>query len=196
MNVESKAGETKEILLVGVYDDEAKAQRIIEQFMAREFAMDMISVLGRVHASGDDVLGIYHRSTGRRIEAWAKQGALWGAIWGLLAGAAGMFILPGVGPVLAAGPIAEAIVGALGGAAVGGAAMSGAAAATHLTTAMHRLGIPEQKLDHLHRAIEDGRCLLVLRMARDSAPKWAILLQQSGPTEIMEMSYTSIKDFV
>ena len=76
MDVETGQGGTKEILLVAIYDNEAKAQRVVEQMIEHEFPMDMISMLGRVHASGDDVLGIYHRSTGERIEAWAKQGAL------------------------------------------------------------------------------------------------------------------------
>lgn len=188
--------ETKEAILIGVYDDEAKAQRALEQFMAKGFAMDRMSVLGRVHAVGDDVLGIYHRKAGERIEAWAKQGALWGAIWGLFAGAAGMFIFPGVGPVLAAGPIVEAIVGALGGSAVGGAAMTGAAAATHLATAMHRIGIPEEMLDHLHRAIEEGRYLLLLRGATDQVQEWKGILGWSGAGETVELPYTGIKDFV
>jgi hypothetical protein len=196
MDADAGQGGTKEVLLVAVYDDEAKAQRAVERMIAHDFPMDMISVLGRVHAAGDDVLGIYHRSPGERIEAWAKQGALWGAIWGALAGAAGMFILPGVGAVLAAGPVAEAIVGALGGAAVAGAAMSGAAAASQLASALHRIGIPEAELDQLHRAIEDGRYLLVVRTARSEAQPWKNLLQWSGLVELKELPYTGIKDLV
>ena len=193
---ESKPIETKEHLLIAVFDEEKKARHIVEQLMDRGFSMDMISILGRVHAAGDDVLGIYYKYGGDRIEAWAKQGALWGAIWGFLAGAAGMFILPGVGAVLAAGPIAEAIIGALGGAAVGGAAMSGAAAATHLATAMHGIGIPAEKLDHLHSQVEEGHYLVVLRMAADQVLEWENILLMSGPKELMEFPYYGFKDLI
>ncbi len=196
MTCADTAGETKETILIGVYDDETRARRAVEQLMNKGFAMDMLSVLGRVHAAGDDVLGIYHTGMGERIEAWAKQGALWGALWGLLAGAAGMFVLPGIGPILAAGPIVEAIVGVLGGAAVGGAAMTGAAAVTHLATAMHRMGIPEEKLDYLHRAIEEGHYLLLLRGATGQVREWRGVLGWNGASEIMELPYIGVKDLV
>src|SRR5512135_505672 len=112
---------TGQVILVAVYGDEAKAQHAIEQLRDKGVALDMLSVLGRVHASGDDVLGIYYTGTGDRVQAWAKQGALWGALWGLLAGASAMFVMPVVGPVFAAGPIVEAVIAALGGGVVGAA---------------------------------------------------------------------------
>lgn len=189
-------GNTKEAILISVYSNEAKAQRALEKLMDKGFPMDMISVLGRVHASGDDVLGIYHRTEGSRVEAWATQGALWGALWGLFVGATGMFIFPGLGPVLAAGPIVEAIIGALGGAAVGGAVMTGAAELTHLATAMHRIGIPEEKLEHLHRAIEDGRYLLLLRGSRSELQEWRGILGWTDAEETLELPYTGIQDLV
>ncbi len=187
---------TKERILVAVYHDEAKAQRAIERLIDRGFPMDMMSVLGRVHASGDDVLGIYHLTAGERVRAWAKQGAIWGGIWGLLAGAAGMFILPGIGAVLAAGPIVETLVGAIGGAAVGSAAMTGAAAATRLATAMHRIGIPEQQLVGLHREIENGKYLVLLRTASGETQEWKAILAWDAEGELMELPYTGIKDLV
>jgi hypothetical protein len=197
-------GETKESLLVAVYDDETRAQRAVERLSEEGFAMDMLSVLGRAHPSGDDVLGIYYTSMGARMEAWAKQGVLWGALWGLLTGAAAMFVLPGLGPVLAAGPIVEAVISVLGGgvvgaavgSAVGGAAMTGAAAATHLATVMHRMGVPQDQLDHLHQAIEEGHYVLLLREASAQVQPWQAILDWSGAREILELPYTGIKDAI
>lgn len=191
---QSDTGNTQEAILISVYSNEAKAQRALERLIDKGFPMDMISVLGRVHASGDDVLGIYHRNAGDRAEAWAKQGALWGALWGLLAGATGMFIFPGLGPVIAAGPIVEAIVGALGGAAVGGAVMTGAAELTHLASAMHRMGIPEEMLARLHHAIEEGRYLLLLRGSRSELQEWRGVLAWSDADETLELPYTGFQD--
>jgi uncharacterized membrane protein len=196
----SVAGETKESLLVAVFDDEAKAQRAVEKLNEKGFAMDMLSVLGRAHPSGDDVLGIYYTSMGAQMEAWAKQGALWGALWGMLTGAAAMFVLPGVGPVLAAGPIVQAMISVLGGgvvgAAAGGAAMTGAAAATHLATIMHRMGIPHEELERLHRAIEEGHYVLLLREASTQLQPWKTVLEWSGAREVLELPYTGIKDAI
>jgi uncharacterized membrane protein len=197
MSQQAEKNPTSEVLLVAVYDDEARAQRTIEQLRDKGVALDMLSVLGRVHASGDDVLGIYYTGMGSRVEAWAKQGALWGALWGVLAGAAALFVMPAVGPVFAAGPIVEAIVAALGGSvagaavggAVGGAGMAGAAALTHLASVMHRIGIPQDQLDHLHQAIVDGHYVLLLREAADQVQPWLDVLRQSEAAEVQEFPY-------
>jgi hypothetical protein len=197
MSQQAEKTPTSEVLLVAVYDDEAKAQRTIEQLRDKGVALDMLSILGRVHASGDDVLGIYYTGMGSRVEAWAKQGALWGALWGILAGAAALFVMPAVGPVFAAGPIVEAIVAALGGSvagaavggAVGGAGMAGAAALTHLASVMHRMGIPQDQLDHLHQAIVDGHYVLLLREAADQVQPWLDVLRQSEAAEVQEFPY-------
>lgn len=197
-------GDTKETLLVAVYDDETKAQRAIEKLSEKGVAMDMLSVLGRAHPSGDDVLGIYYTSMGDRMQAWAKQGALWGALWGMLTGAAAMFVVPGVGPLLAAGPIVDAMISVLGGgvvgaavgSAVGGTAMTGAAAATHLATVMHRMGVPHEELDHLHSAIEAGHYVLLLREGSAQLEPWKAVLDWSGAREILELPYTGIKDAI
>ncbi|MDD5330833.1 MAG: hypothetical protein PHX38_12595 [Sulfuricella sp.] len=176
----TQANPGHQAFLVGVYGNEAEAKRVVEQLIGRDYPMDQLSVLGRVHASGDDALGIYHAGAGERMKVWAKQGALWGALGGLLAGAAGMFVLPPIGAVLAAGPIAEAIVAVLEGAAVGGAAMTGAAAVTHLATALRRIGIPEEKLDHLHQAIMEGHYVVVLHGKPDRIEQWKPLLGRSA----------------
>ncbi len=191
-----------EVILVAVYDDEAKAQQAIERLRDKGAAMDMLSVLGRVHPSGDDVLGIYYTGMGSRVEAWAKQGALWGAAWGLLVGAAAMFVMPVVGPIFAAGPIVETIVASLGGGlagaaaggAVGSAGMAGAAALTQLASAMHRAGIPQEQLDHLHQVIVEGHFVLLLREATNLASPWLDVLHQSEAREVMELPYKSFAE--
>jgi Heat induced stress protein YflT domain len=198
-NADDVAGQ---IILVAVYADEAKAQHAIEQLRDKGVALDMVSILGRVHPSGDDVLGIYYTGLGTRAEAWAKQGALWGALWGMLAGAAAMFVMPVVGPIFAAGPIVEAIVttlgggiaGAAAGGAIGSAGMAGAAALTHLASVMHRMGIPQDKLDHLHQAIVDGHFVLLLREAADQVQPWLNVIRQSEAREVMELPYKSLAE--
>lgn len=185
-----------QVILVATYDNETKAQRAIEQLCDKGVALDMLSVLGQVHASGDDVLGIYYSGVGSQVKAWAKQGALWGGVWGLLAGAAAMFVLPVVGPIFAAGPVVEAIVVSLGGgiagAATGGAALAGAASVSHLATVMHSMGIPQEKLDHLHQSIVDGHFLLLLREEKDEISPWREVLLQSGASEVVELPYKSL----
>ena len=61
------------------------------------------------------------------MKYWGKLGAFWGGLLGLLLGAA-FLVIPGIGPVVAAGSVVAWIVGALEGAlVVGGLTALGAA---------------------------------------------------------------------
>ncbi|HKJ07704.1 MAG TPA: hypothetical protein VKA76_01320, partial [Gammaproteobacteria bacterium] len=65
--------------------------------------------------------------------------------------------------VFAVGPVVEAIATVAASAAVGGGAMAGAAAVSQLAVALHRMGIPEERLHSYHRAIEKGHYVVLLR---------------------------------
>ncbi len=171
------------------YRDQDTAQRAVERLIEREFPMDSLSVLGRAAASGDDPLGVYYAGVGERVKAWGAHGALWGGLWGLLAGAAGTFVVPGVGAVLAAGPVVEAIAAGLAGATLTGGAMAGAAALSQVAVALHRMGVPPERLAALHAAIEQGRYLVLLRLHAGQAERWRRELAWSGADEVEDFPY-------
>ena len=139
------------------------AQAMIEELIEHDFPMDQVSILHRAGGQGDDFLGIAYTNEKERFRAWGVQGARWGSLGGLLAGAAGLLLLPGIGSVLIAGPLIDAIAGA----AVGAGLMSAGAAATHLTIGLRRLGIPEGKLTTLHQAVMDGETVVLLHCGKD-----------------------------
>ena len=79
------------------------------------------------------------------MKYWGSLGAFWGGLWGLLVGAA-FFWVPGVGPLLVAGPVAAWIIGDLeGGVVVGGLSVLGAA--------LYSAGIPKAQ----HPEVRDRR---------------------------------------
>ena len=80
--------------------------------------MHKLSIIGADYHSEEDVVGYYN--TGDRMRSWDKHGAFWGGIWGVLLGSA-FFVIPGIGPLVAAGPLVVAIVSALEGEVVVGA---------------------------------------------------------------------------
>jgi hypothetical protein len=181
----------KDRVLVAVFLDEEKANAMVQRLIDEDCQMDRISVLGRIHASGDDPLGIYSLSVGERMKVWGKHGVFWGGLWGMLAGAAGLFIIPGIGTLAAAGYIVETIVG---GAAVGGGAMAGAAAVSQLAVAFHRSGIPEETILALHKAIEAGRFLVMLRGAESEVAQWRQVLESGNPIDISDLPYSRATD--
>ena len=64
--------------------------------------MQKLSIVGKDYQTEEEVVGYY--TTGDRMKAWGKTGAFWGGLWGLLFGSA-FFLIPGIGPLLAAGPL-------------------------------------------------------------------------------------------
>lgn len=191
---ERETGETSgnHRIIIGVFEDEKSAEKAVQRLVERDYPMDQISMLGRPHAIGDDPLGVYYHTVGERMKGWGKLGAFWGGLWGLLAGAAGMFVLPGIGPVLAAGPVVEAIASAAAGAAAGGGAMAAGGAASQLAVALRTEGIPEEKLDELHRAIEEGHFLLLMRCRRDECPDFRQALSETEPRELEDFPFGSL----
>lgn len=185
-----------ERLLVALYAQETGAEKALRRLADADFPMDMVSVLGHGQTSGDDLLGLYYPSPGERMRGWGRAGAFWGGLWGLLTGAAGMFLVPGVGPLLAAGPIVEMFVAGLAGAGLTGGVMAGAAAVTQLAVALHRSGVPEERLDELHKALVDGDYLVMLRTGGDDIEKWSTMLSWAGAREVHDFRYTGIRNMV
>ncbi|MFC1774582.1 hypothetical protein ACFL3A_14735 [Pseudomonadota bacterium] len=173
-------GSHQEPLIAALFSSPEPATRVVEQLIKHDFPMDQISLLHHAGGHGDDFLGIAYSDEEERVRVWSEQGALWGSLAGLLAGASGLLVVPGIGPLLAAGPVINAIAGAVLGAGV----MAGSALATRLGIALHRLGIPEEKLEELHQAILDGKILLLIHCGNDDPQVWRQRLLWQGAESV------------
>ncbi len=108
---------TENNAVVAIYQSHAEAETAIKELQQSGFDMQKLSIVGRNYHTDEHVVGYYN--TGDRMKYWGKLGAFWGGFWGLLFGSA-FFMIPGVGPLLVAGPLVGWIVGALEGAVVVG----------------------------------------------------------------------------
>jgi flagellar biosynthesis/type III secretory pathway ATPase len=54
---------------------------------------------------------------------------------------------------------------------------------------MHRMGIPQDQLDHLHQAIVDGHFVLLLRETEEQVQPWLDVLRLSEASEVLELPY-------
>jgi hypothetical protein len=133
--------------VVGVFDTEQEAIAAIDELLKRGYSKNEISVIGK-HV--DHVTG----ETGAAVEESAATGAIaggaLGGVTGLLAGA-GALAIPGIGPLIAAGPIAASIVGAVTGAGLGG-----------LTGALVGMGIPDEEAEFYENSIKEGKILVLV----------------------------------
>ena len=109
--------------VVAVYPTHAEANEAVKELQRGGVDMHKLSIVGKGYHTDEQVIGYYN--SGDRMKYWGKMGAFWGGFWGLLFGSA-LFMIPGLGPILVAGPLVAWIVAALEGAVVvGGAERSG-----------------------------------------------------------------------
>ena len=182
---QAKLKDSDHRILMAFFQDEAKAKTALDDVLEADMTMDHISILGPASSSGDDPVGVYHSKAGERMASWGKMGAFWGGILGAVTGAMGLFLIPGIGPLIVAGPIAEALVGAVGGAGLASGVMAGAGAISQLGVAIHRMGIPHDRINKFNDLIESGHYLLMVIVDKSNIEDWRTKLEGHKP-EIME----------
>src|SRR5271166_6607666 len=137
--------------VVAIYKTHSQAEEAVKELQKSGLDMQKMSIVGKDYQTDEQVVGYYN--TGDRMKYWGKQGAFWGGIWGMLFGAA-FFVIPGLGPILVAGPLVAWIVGALEGAVVvGGLSAVGAG--------LFSIGIPKDSIVQYEAALKSDRYLLV-----------------------------------
>ena len=115
--------------VVAIYETHTQAEEAVKELQRSGFDMKKMSIVGKDYHTDEHVVGYYN--TGDRMMYWGKMGAFWGGLWGMLFGAA-FFAIPGIGPILVAGPLVAWIIGALEGAVVvGGLSALGAGLVQH-----------------------------------------------------------------
>jgi uncharacterized membrane protein len=161
-------------IVVAVYEAHTEAEHSVKELQKAGFDMKKLSIVAKNPHAEEQVVGFYN--TGDRIKHWGKAGAFWGGIWGMLFGAA-FFAIPGIGPVLVAGPLVAWIVGALEGAAVvGGVSALGAG--------LFSVGIPKDSVLKYEIALKTDRFLLLVHGTAEEAARARDILRGTHPAEL------------
>ena len=137
--------------VVGLYDDLADARTVVDDLVRRGVERDNISLV----LPDPEKRYADHLNSAETVESSAAAGAIGGAIMGGLSGVLlglGAVLIPGIGPVIAAGPIVAGLVGAGMGAAAGG-----------LAGALVSWGIPEEEAEYYEEEFRSGRILVTVR---------------------------------
>jgi hypothetical protein len=140
---------------VAVYQDSQAAGRAIRKLKESGFDMDRVSVAARDERSGNQVTGYYRCDN--RIKYWGRLEQFWGPLWGSLSGWA-FFAIPGLGPVLVAGPLAGWTVAILENAAIfGGLTVIGAG--------LYNIGVSKESVLECEAAMRAGKYVLLVHGA-------------------------------
>lgn len=159
--------------VVCIYNTHSDAEAGVKALRSSGFNMKQLSIVGKDYHSEEHPVGYYN--TGDRMMAWGKLGAFWGGMWGFLFGSA-FFLIPGIGPLVVAGPLVSWIVGALEGAVlVGGLSAVGAA--------LFGLGIPKDSIVKYETAIKAGKFVLLAHGTMAELSKAKEILSGTAPVE-------------
>lgn len=177
--------------VIALFDDRVGAERAVTELHARGIDAGSVGYINRPRDEGGAVITdpdyeyAEDTTTGTAGEEAAK-GAAGGAVGGAAVGAgagllasAGMLLVPGIGPFLAAGTLAGTLgataAGAAGGAAVGGAAGAIFGAATDED---------DTPSSHYRRGVETGSALLSVQVADTQVNEVTDALRDAGADRV------------
>ncbi len=127
---------------------ESQASRIVDSLTASGFSSNDISVLFPDKGTTHEFSHEKNTKAPEGAVTGAATGGVLGGTLGLLAGI-GALAIPGVGPLIAAGPLLAALSGAAAGATVGG-----------IAGGLIGLGIPELEAKRYENRITEGNILI------------------------------------
>lgn len=144
--------------VIGVFRNRQDAEAAVNELRQKGFGRE-ISVVTRDQGQGG--------GGGTLAEGVVTGGAL-GGLAGLLAGA-GALAIPGVGPILAAGPIAGALTGAATGGLAGG---------------LIDWGIPEQRGRFYEQKLREGNLVAMVKSSDPKVNEAADILRRHGAQDV------------
>jgi hypothetical protein len=164
----------KENAMVAIYNNHKDAEDAVQELQRSGFDMKKLSIVGKDYHTEEHVVGYYN--AGDRMKYWGKWGAFWGGFWGLLFGWA-FFAIPGIGPVLVAGPLVAWIVAALEGAVVvGGLSAVGAG--------LYSIGIPKDSILEYETALKANKFILLAHGTAEEVARAKDIVATTHPAQM------------
>jgi hypothetical protein len=163
----------KNTAVYGIYKTRLEVESAVERMKAAGFRNTDISVLFPQNVGTKDFAHEKNTKAPEGATAGAGSGAVVGGTLGWLAGI-GMLAIPGVGPLIAAGPIMAALAGAGAGGAVG-----------VILGALIGMGIPEYEAKRYEGRIKSGGILVSIHCDNSEWTQRAkTMLEQTGAEDI------------
>ena len=167
--------------IVAVYPDHDTAEHALRELHEAGISMSDLSIVGRDFQTTEEPVGFVDAKD--YATAGAATGAWFGGLFGLCVGAA-FLVLPGIGPVVVAGPLTAALVGGIEGALAG--------------TALGSLGalswagaFPEKRRSSTRRTSREVNTWSSSGASPRSSPCAQSLLHQESPEHVDSFSALS-----
>ncbi len=164
----------------GIYSNEAAAGTGVDQLVAAGFSNNDVSVLMPDVRGTKDFAAEKNTKAPEGATAGAGVGGVVGGTLGLLAGI-GALAIPGVGPLIAAGPIMGALAGLGVGGAVGG-----------IVGALVGMGLPEYEAKRYEGRVKNGGILVSVHCdSSEEVSRAKKILKSTGAEDISSAGESS-----
>ena len=130
--------------VVGLFRSKDQAEEAIRELRARDFDEMDISLIARGEGDGNGNENMSYEN--QNLADGTATGGTIGGLAGLLAGA-GALLIPGIGPIIAAGPLAGALTGIVTGGIAGG---------------LIDYGIPEEEGERYEQEVHSGNIMVAV----------------------------------
>jgi len=157
--------------VIGTYSTLEAATDVVDKLVKAGFHRNSISVIAD---DPDEKYAAYvdHDTAADGTATGAGVGAVVGGLGGLLLGL-GALAIPGIGPVIAAGPIVATLAGAGVGAVTGG-----------IIGALVDMGIPEESAQAYAESVRRGNVLVTAQVADNRVDEATRIMQRKGLIDI------------
>lgn len=148
--------------VIGIFNSHSAAEKAVNDLRQRGFTSEEINIVSK--EGSERSTGVYEDD----VTDGALTGGTLGGIGGLILGA-GALAIPGVGPIVAAGPIAAALSGAVAGGIAGG---------------LIDWGIPAEASHRYEQSVARGGILAAIQTTQGKVNVAAQILRQHGATDV------------
>jgi hypothetical protein len=159
--------------IVGVFRSKANAEKAVSDLRSKGFKDNEINIIAKEAEKGgtrggEGMLGGLKSFAGEDVGGGIATGGTIGGIAGLLAGV-GALSIPGIGPIIAAGPIAAALSGAVTGGVAGG---------------LLDFGIPQERGRHYEDRVKEGNIVALVRANENKISDASSIFRQNGAFDV------------
>lgn len=172
--------------VVALFDDFTSASDAVRELVDNGFSRNEISILAS-DRTGDYSRYVTAQDTSEKVDDSTTSGAGVGAgIGAVIGGLAGILVglgaltIPGIGPVIAAGPLAAGIAGLAG---AGAGAVAGGVTGG-LIGALADMGVPEDNAQYFAEGVRRGGTLVTLRTSDEMSNRARDILNNFNPVDM------------
>jgi uncharacterized membrane protein len=152
--------------VVAIFRDHRAAESSVRDMKEKGISDKDISLIARDEERRDSGGEMSYED--QNLADGTTTGGALGGLAGLLAGA-GALLIPGIGPIIAAGPLAGGLTGVVTGGVAGG---------------LIDYGIPEERGQHYEDKVREGRILVSARTDERNADSAMEVFKENGAEEV------------